>query len=100
VERQKAPLDALGRALRLSDKVVLEATGNAAVVVAAFKPYVARVIVANPLQVRLIGEARVKTDKIAAAVLAQLHASGFLPEVWVPDERTQTLRRRLPDESG
>jgi hypothetical protein len=34
--------------------------------------------------------AKVKTDKIDAAVLAKLHASGFLPEVWMPDER---LRR-------
>ncbi|MER9083142.1 antitoxin MazE-like protein [Mesorhizobium sp. M0895] len=27
--------------------------------------------------------------------LAQLRASGFLPEVWVPDERTERLRRRV-----
>ncbi|WP_287371185.1 transposase [Mesorhizobium sp.] len=36
---------------------------------------------------------RWNTDKIDAGVLAQLHASGFLPEVWVPDERTERLRR-------
>jgi hypothetical protein len=35
----------------------------------------------------------VKTDKIDAAVLAKLHASGFLPEVWMPDEETETRRR-------
>lgn len=34
-----------------------------------------------------------KTDKIDARVLAQFHANGFLPEVWVPDERTERLRR-------
>jgi transposase len=33
-----------------------------------------------------------KTDTIDAGVLAQLYASGFLPEVWIPDEPTQALR--------
>ena len=41
----------------------------------------ARVVIANPLQVRAIAHARVKTDKVDAAILAKLHASGFLPEV-------------------
>ena len=63
----------------------------------AFTPSMqfAKVIVANPLQVRLIAEAKVKTDKIDAAVLAQLYASGFLPEVWIPDADTQALRRQV-----
>ena len=30
---------------------------------------------------------------IDAAVLARLHASGFLPEVWMPDEQTETRLR-------
>ena len=81
--------------LRATDHVVLEATGNTAAIVAALKPHVARVVIANPLKVRLIAEAHVKTDKIDAAVLAQLYASGFLPEVWYPDERTQALRRQV-----
>lgn len=57
---------------------------NTAAIAAALKPHVARVVVANPLQVRLIAESRVKTDKIDAAILAQLYASGFLPQVWSP----------------
>lgn len=80
--------------LKRTDHVVLEATGNTAAIVTALTPYVARVVIANPLQVRLIAEARVKTDKIDAAVLAQLYASGFLPEVWIPDDATQALRRQ------
>ena len=51
------------------------------------------VVIANPLQVRAIAHAKIKTDKIDAGVLAKLHASGFLPEVWMPDEATETLRR-------
>ena len=50
-------------------------------------------VIANPLQVRAIAHAKIKTDKIDAGVLAKLHASGFLPEVWMPDEATETLRR-------
>ncbi len=29
--------------------------------------------------------------------MAKLHASGFLPEVWAPDEDTQALRRRVAE---
>ncbi len=88
-------LEKFARSLRSTDEVVLEATTNTAAISAALKPFVARVIVANPLQVRLIAESRIKTDKIDAAILAQLYASGFLPQVWVPDERTQALRRQV-----
>ena len=42
----------------------------------------ARVVIANPLQVKAIAHAHVKTDKIDAGVLANLYAAGFLPEVW------------------
>jgi transposase len=56
-------------------------------------PYVARVIMANPLQVRAIAHARIKTDKIDAGVLAQLRAADFLPEVWLPDAETERRRR-------
>lgn len=88
-------LDQYASRLGPDDHVVLEATGNTAAIVAALKPHAGRVIVANPLQVRLIAEAKVKTDKIDAAILAQLYASGFLPEVWIPDEETQALRRQV-----
>ncbi len=81
--------------LRTTDHVVLEATGNTATIVNVLRQHVAYVAIANPLRVRLIAEARVKTDKIDAAVLAQLYASGFLPEVWMPDEQTLALRRQI-----
>jgi transposase len=84
---------AFARTLRPDDEVVLEATGNSAILVRLIAPFVHRVVVANPVQVRAIAWAKVKTDKIDAGVLVKLHASGFLPEVWVPDEETQTRRR-------
>ena len=88
-------LEAFARTLTHDDHVVVEATGNAAAVVEAIAPHVGRVAVANPRQVRLIAHAKIKTDAIDAAVLARLYASGFLPEVWIPDQRTLALRRQV-----
>ena len=55
--------------------MVVEATGNAMAVVRVLSPYVARVIVANSLQVKAIAHARIKTDKIDAGLLASLRAA-------------------------
>ena len=88
-------LGAFARTLTLDDHVVVEAPGNAAAVVEAIAPHVGRVVVANPRQVRLIAHAKIKTDAIDAAVLARLYASNFLPEVWIPDQRTLALRRQV-----
>lgn len=76
-------------------EVVIEATGNTLAVAKLMAPHVRRVVIANPLQVRAIAHAKVKTDKIDALVLAKLHAAGFLPEVWQPDEATERLRREV-----
>ena len=88
---------AFAKTLRPDDEVVLEATRNTTAVVRLIAPHVRRVAIANPVQVRAIAWAKVKTDKIDAGVLAKLHASGFLPEVWSPDEDTQALRRLVAE---
>jgi transposase len=54
---------------------------------------VKRVVIANPLQVKAIAHAHVKTDKVDAATLASLHAAGYLPEIWTPDAATERMRR-------
>lgn len=92
----RAGLEGFGRGLGKEDEIVIEATGNAMAVVRVLSPYVARVIVANPLQVKAIAHAlhaHVKTDKIDAGVLASLRAANFLPEIWLPDADTERLRR-------
>ena len=43
---------------------------------------------------RITAHAKIKTDTIDAKVLAQLYASGLLPEVGFPDGPTQALRRK------
>jgi transposase len=93
VDMTRSGLEGFARGLTKEDEVVVEATGNAMAVVRVLSPYVARVIVANPLQVKAIAHARIKTDKIDAGVLAWLRAADFLPEVWVPDAETERLRR-------
>ena len=89
----RAGLEGFGRSLGKDDEVVIEATGNGMAVVRVLSRYVERVIVANPLQVKAIAHAHVKTDKIDAGVLASLRAADFLPEIWLPDADTERLRR-------
>jgi transposase len=72
VDMTRSGLEGFGRTLASTDEVVVEATGNAMAVVRVLSAYVARVIMANPLQVKAIAHARIKTDKIDAGVLAQL----------------------------
>ena len=74
------------------DQVVLEATTHCWAVVRALEPFVARVVVSNPMATKAIAKAKVKTDKVDAAVLAHLLRLGYLPEVWQPDHATRDLR--------
>jgi transposase len=79
--------------LGAGDEVALEATGNSWAVAEVLARHGVKVVVSNPFKTRAIAEAKVKTDKIDAAVLAELLAANFLPAVWTPDEGTHLLRR-------
>lgn len=81
--------------LRPDDQVALEATGNSDAIANLLSPLVGRLVVSNPSKTRAIAEAKVKTDKVDARILAQLLAADFLPPVWLPDERTRSLRRQV-----
>ncbi|WP_425414949.1 IS110 family transposase [Rubellimicrobium mesophilum] len=93
VDMTRTGLEGLGKALLTTDEVVIEATGNCMAVSRVLSPFVARVVIANPLQVKAIAHAHVKTDKVDAGTLASLYAAGFLPEIWTPDPQTERLRR-------
>ncbi|WP_244571543.1 transposase [Mesorhizobium carmichaelinearum] len=72
---------------------MIEATGNCMAVARVLSPFVKRVVIANPLQVKAIAHAaHVKTDKIDAGTLASLCAAGYLPEIWTPDAATERMR--------
>jgi transposase len=88
-----AELRAFAGTLRADDAVALEVTINTWAIAHLLSEHAGRVVVSNPYRTRAIAEAKIKTDKVDAAVLAQLLAADYLPEVWQPDERTQMLRR-------
>jgi transposase len=93
IDMTRAGLEGFGRQLLKTDEVVIEATGNAMAVSRVLSPHVARVVIANPVQVKAIAHAHVKTDKVDAGTLASLYAAGYLPEIWTPDATTERMRR-------
>ena len=78
--------------LKSEDVVVMEATTHVWAVFRLIRPYVARVVVSNPVATKAIAQAKIKTDKVDAHVLAQLLRLDFLPTVWAPDEELSKLR--------
>ncbi len=89
----RTALEGLGETLSAIDEVVIEATGNCMAVSRVLSPFVRRVVIANPLQVKATAQAHVKTDKIDAGTLANLYAASYLPEIWTPDAATERMRR-------
>jgi transposase len=86
-------LEYIGRKrLTPEDRVVMEATTNCWAVVRALEPYVAQVVVSNPMITKAIAKAKIKTDKVDARVLSHLLRLNYLPAVWQPDRVTSTLR--------
>src|SRR5437773_6375894 len=71
----------------------MEATTNTWAVAGVLRPLVKEIVIGNPLKVRAIAEAKIKTDKVDSRVLAELLRCDYLPKVWQPDPETQRLRR-------
>ena len=74
----------LRKHLKPTDRVVIEATTNAWHIYDLIAPLVAEVVVANPMKVKQIASARIKTDKLDVLILARLLAANLIPTVWVP----------------
>jgi len=89
-EQVRAFADSLGP----RDEVALEATGNAWAIATVLTSR-APVVVFNPAKTRAIAEAKIKTDKVDAAILANLLAADYLPPVWLADADTAALRRQV-----
>ena len=81
-------------------RVVLEATTNTWSIVDLIRPLAGEVVVSNPMRTSAIAEAKVKTDKVDALILAQLLRADFLPRVWQPDDATQARRRLTSRRAG
>jgi len=85
----------LKKKLHSTDHVVIESTTNAWHVYDLLSPWVERVAVANPIRVKQIAQARVKTDIRDTLILARLLAANLVPEVWVPPAHVRELRQLL-----
>jgi transposase len=77
------------------DHVVIESTTNAWHVYDLLEPWVERVVVANPIKVKQIACARVKTDIRDTLILARLLAAHLVPAVWVPPQYVRQMRQLL-----
>lgn len=93
-------LELFARSLGPTDRVVLEATGNALAIARILQPHVAEVVLAHAKHVRAISHARIKTDKVDAKVLADLLSADLIPAVWIGDERVRMLRRLVSRRRG
>src|SRR5690348_18359557 len=73
--------------LRPRDEVAVEVTGNTRLFYEAVAPYVARVVVVDPNQFRVISHSVKKTDPNDARNLALYLAKGLLPEVRMKEKQ-------------
>ena len=85
----------LKKKLLCTDQVVIESTTNAWHVYDVLEPLAERVVVANPIKVKQIATARVKTDIRDTLILARLLAGNLVPEVWVPRAHIREMRQLL-----
>jgi len=78
-----------------SNHVVIESTTNAWHVYDLLEPLAEQVLVANPIKVKQIAFARVKTDIRDTLILARLLAANLVPVVWVPPQHIRQMRQLL-----
>jgi len=94
VETTPERLELFAESLAADDRVALEVTANSWEIARILEGHVARVIVVSPADTGM-RQARAKTDRLDARTLARLLAAGELDAVWVPDQATWVMRRRL-----
>ncbi len=78
--------------LNSMDAVVIESTSNAWEIHDLIAPLVGKIVVANPLKVGQIADAKVKTDRLDVERLLTLLIADIVPEVWVPPHHVRDLR--------
>jgi transposase len=94
-ERFSSTSEELDRYLdRFQDaKFVLESTGVWEFIYEGIEKRGFEAVLAHPLKVRAIAEARVKTDKVDAETLAQLLRADLIPRSWIPPKDIRDLRQ-------
>ena len=94
IEMTPEALELFAESLGRDDQVALEVSGNGWEVARIIRTHVAKLVAVSPADTG-IRAARAKTDRLDARALAKLLAAGQLDGVWVPDEKTRAMRRRL-----
>ena len=74
-------------------EVAMEAGGSWPWMYDTIRPLVGRVALGHPLKIRLIGEARIKNDRIDAGKLSDLLRAGLLPEAYAAPESVREARQ-------
>ena len=85
----------LEKHIQARDYVVIESTTNAWYIYDLLEPLAEKVLVANPIRVKQIAQARVKTDIRDTLILARLLAANMVPAIWVPPVDVRNLRYLL-----
>ena len=73
-------------------QVACEATSNAFWIADVLEPIVGQIHVGDTKKIRWIAEARIKTDRIDAGILAELLRADLFPEICIPPKRIRELR--------
>ncbi len=81
--------------IQSTDHVVIESTTNAWHIYDLLEPLAEKVLVANPIKVKQIATARVKTDIRDTLILARMLAANMIPAIWVPPAQVRNLRYLL-----
>ncbi len=80
-------------------KVAMEASYNWQYTYRAVETVTDNIVLAHPLKTRIIGEAKIKTDKIDSYILAYMLKANMLPRAYVPTkiamENKMLLRARI-----
>lgn len=94
VDNNREVLTAIIGAAPDGAKVFMEATGNWYWLYELLEG-TAEVVLAHPLKTRAIAEARVKTDKVDATILAHLLRTDLLPTAYIPPRKVRDSRELL-----
>jgi len=73
-------------------KISIEASRNYGYIVDALAKDGHEILMAHPLKTRVIAEAKIKTDKVDAKILADLARGNLLPTSWIPSREIRELR--------
>ena len=95
VKNDRQSLGSFLERYRENSHAVMEATRNWMVMYDWLDEICDDVVLAHPLKVKAIADAKIKTDKIDATVLAHLLRADLVPEAWAPTDKAQDLRVAL-----